>query len=359
MKIYTDVPEGMTVVQNAFIDRFMPHANGEFVKVYLYLLRCADSGQELSVASIADVFDHTEKDVRRALSYWERQHLMKLKLSSEGEFLSVTFLVPPTEEYGAALTDEFADQRRAGIVPDRQAHPAGAGAQEPGSNGRGKQDMPTRERVAALAGQEEIKQLFFIAEQYLDRALSSEEQRELVYCYDTLHFSADLIEYLLEYCISKGSKSHYYMHKVALGWAEAGVTTVLQAKQETNLYNKNYYTVLNAFGIKNRGPALPEQETMSRWFNEWGFSIELVLEACKRTINQTRQPSFSYADSILKKWHENGAVSMEDVGKLDKRREQVQKKPDGRQAKSAANRFTDVPQRTYDFQQLEKNLLKK
>ena len=81
MKIYTDTPEGATVVQNAFIDQYMPHANGEFVKVYLYLLRCADTERELSLSSIADVFEHTEKDVSRALSYWEKQNLLRLKLS--------------------------------------------------------------------------------------------------------------------------------------------------------------------------------------------------------------------------------------------------------------------------------------
>ena len=60
MKIYTDTPEGVTVVKNTFIDQYMPQANGEFVKVYLYLLRCANTGRELSLSSIADVLEHTE-----------------------------------------------------------------------------------------------------------------------------------------------------------------------------------------------------------------------------------------------------------------------------------------------------------
>ena len=70
MKIYTDTPEGVTVVKNTFIDQYMPQANGEFVKVYLYLLRCANTGRELSLSSIADVLEHTENDIRRALLYW-------------------------------------------------------------------------------------------------------------------------------------------------------------------------------------------------------------------------------------------------------------------------------------------------
>ena len=68
MKIYTDTPEGVTVVKNTFIDQYMPQANGEFVKVYLYLLRCANTGRELSLSSIADVLEHTENDIRKRLT---------------------------------------------------------------------------------------------------------------------------------------------------------------------------------------------------------------------------------------------------------------------------------------------------
>lgn len=355
MKIYTDTPEGMTVVQNAFIDRYMPHASGEFVKVYLYLLRCADTGQELSLSSIADIFEHTEKDVRRALSYWEKQQLLKLKLSPEGRILSVTFLTPSAEE----RWDKDPEPPR---WPDAGASvPAGrtAGDAIPDSTPSLAKtaDMPSRARIAELSDQEDIRELFFIAEQYLRRPLTSAEQSDLVYYYDALHFSPDLIEYLLEYCISKGSSSRHYMRKVALGWAEAGVSTVRQAKQETNLYNKNYYTVLNTFGIKGRGPAIPEQEIMSRWFNERGFAMDLVLEACRRTIRQTHQPSFEYADSILESWRESGVTCMTDVVQLDKQRKQEQKKPVPRQAPAPSNRFNNFSQRSYDYSQLEKKLL--
>lgn len=352
MKIFTDAPEGMTVVQNAFIDRFMPHANGEFVKVYLYLLRCADSGQELSLASIADVFDHTEKDVRRALAYWEKQQLLKLKLSSDGTISSATFLTPPAEERAVSVSSAAA-----GRDQDSGAAASSENATDKPSLSIKAQDMPSRARVKALSGQKEIRELFFIAEQYLQRPLASAEQDDLIYYYDTLQFSPDLIEYLLEYCISKGSPSRHYMRKVALGWAEAGITTVTQAKQDTNLYNKNYYAVLNTFGIKGRAPAIPEQEMMARWFGEFGFSMDLVLEACRRTIRQTHQPRFEYADSILKKWRKSGVSSMADVERLDAQRRQEQEKPAQKQPASAPNRFNNFSQRKYDYSQLEKKLL--
>ena len=77
----------------------------------------------------------------------------------------------------------------------------------------------------------------------------------ITYFYDHLGMSADLIEYLIESCVENGHKSIHYIQKVALSWADSGITTKEQAKQQSRSYNKNCYTVLNAFGIKNRGPA--------------------------------------------------------------------------------------------------------
>ena len=129
-----------------------------------------------------------------------------------------------------------------------------------------------------------------------------------------------MIEYLLEYCISKGSSSRHYMRKVALSWAEAGISTVLQAKEETNLYNKNYFTILNAFGIKGRSPASFEQEMMSHWLDDLGFSVEIVLEACRRTVRQTHEPNFQYANKILEDWRQKKVSSLGDIKALDLKR---------------------------------------
>ena len=337
MKIHTAASLGTTLIQNEFIDQYMPHANGEFVKVYLYLLRCAGSGRDLSLSSIADVFDHTEKDIQRALIYWEKLQLLRLGYDRQGNLSEISLQMPGGKASKSSLP----------------AQPASV---------KEENDAPTPARIAELSQEKEIRQLFFIAEQYLQRPLSSSEQSDFIYYYDSLKFSSDLIEYLLEYCISKGSSSRHYMRKVALSWAEAGISTVLQAKEETNLYNKNYFTILNAFGIKGRSPASFEQEMMSHWLNDLGFSVEIVLEACRRTVRQTHEPNFQYANKILEDWRQKKVSSLGDIKALDlKRRAQQQSSkaaPKREPVRSASsNRFHNFSQRDYDYGQLEKQLL--
>ena len=77
INLYSDKNTTTTSVSNVFIDEYMSGANGEFVKIYLYLLRrlnAADAG--FSLSEIADKFEHTEGDVKRALCYWERMQLL-------------------------------------------------------------------------------------------------------------------------------------------------------------------------------------------------------------------------------------------------------------------------------------------
>ena len=80
MRIAIDNLPSATMVPNEFIDRIMPAANGEYVKVFLYLLR--HNGEEITPAHIADALELTEGDVRRALMRWQREGLISVPQGS-------------------------------------------------------------------------------------------------------------------------------------------------------------------------------------------------------------------------------------------------------------------------------------
>ncbi len=324
---------GHTPVSDIFLDEYMPAANGEYVKVYLYLLRCLKSDmQELSISLIADKFDHTESDVQRALKYWEKMHLLKLEYD-ESKALT-----------GICLTENEA--KAANPETDAPLVPEGSSESSPFTS------------VSPLS-QAEANQLLFICEQYLGKTLSSTEVSRIMYFHDTLGFSADLIEYLVEYCVSKQHKSLRYIESVALGWHKSGYTTVSQAKQQTSTYSKAYFSILKAFGISGRNPVEGEIAYMNKWMKEWGFSQELIAEACSRTMTAIHQPSFEYADRILGRWKERGVVRLSDLEALDQQHQAAKNHSEEVQAKKAApsSRFHNFRERSYNFQELEKQLI--
>ena len=81
--LHTSNDAGVTCVSNAFIDEYMKDANGEFVKIYLYLLRLLGQDElDIDISVLAEKLDHTERDVKRALSYWEKCKLLSLEYNS-------------------------------------------------------------------------------------------------------------------------------------------------------------------------------------------------------------------------------------------------------------------------------------
>lgn len=327
--------ENALLLDYEFIDHYMPEANGEYVKVYLLLLRCqASPNRELTISGIADILDDTEKDVIRALKYWKKQGLLDYEITEEA----------------------VSSAPRA----DAQA-PEAANVQE--------QAAPSPENVTHFRNRKELKELLFVAEQYLGKTLSATDMKTITYFYDELGMSTDLIEYLIEYCVENGHKSMHYIQKVALSWADRKIRTPEEAKQSAAFYSKSCYGVLKAFGITGRSPAASELAYIQRWSGEYGFSDELILEACNRTMNSIHQPSFDYAESILKSWLEGGAKNRKDVEALDlayqKEKLERKEKRQGRSASSSAetpkparNRFNNFEGRTYeDMEDLTRRLI--
>ena len=232
-----------TLLPNDFIDNYMADANGEFVKVYLFLLRHLDDPcSSITISTIADCLNNTENDILRAFRYWEKAGLLCVERDADGKITGL----------------ELQKTARAG-------KPASASPKEAEVQSKPAPKVSERPKAAAKAvpidtfrAQKEIKSLLFIAEQYLGKTLTHTEMETITYFYDTLHMSADLIEYLLETCVENGHKSMHYIQKVAFSWAESGIETVSQAREQSTIYSRNCYTVLNAFGIKNRGPAASE-----------------------------------------------------------------------------------------------------
>lgn len=74
--LHSENNETVTCVPNVFIDELMADADGEYVKIYLYLLRCMNAPEEsFSISGMADKFEHTEKDIKRALAYLSLIHI--------------------------------------------------------------------------------------------------------------------------------------------------------------------------------------------------------------------------------------------------------------------------------------------
>lgn len=342
-----------TIIPNNFIDNYIGNANGEFVKVYLYLLRCSENPpHNFSLFTIADRMNLTESDVLRALKYWEQQGLVKIRYSSQNVIQSIVLCETGT------LTSSSSQQHLEQVSPLPSTLNQVALTSAPTLK-----DTSSEKKTPSSKDMDICRELGLIAEQYLKKTLTSDELDKIMYFYDTLHFSADLIEYLFEHCVTIGNKHFRYIETVATAWADQGITTVKQAKEEGQQYRREYFAILKSFGIQNRAPIDMEVEYMKRWMDEYHFTTDIIHEACQRTISKTGKPTFAYADTILKNWKEQGILAKRDIVKSDNAHYAMQnnqiteKEKTTRQQPRPAARFNNFEQREeYNFNELEKQL---
>ena len=216
----------------------------------------------------------------------------------------------------------------------------------------------TADEIMAFRRDESVSELFFVVETYIKHPLSENDMNTVLYWHEELHFSTELIVYLLEYCISKGHTSMRYLDKVALGWHEKNITSVEQAKEDAAIHSQAYYGVMKAFGITGRSLVESEKNFIRKWTKEFAFDLPMIQEACSRTMTAIHQPSFEYTDSILTNWHNNSVHTAADVKKLDASYSKNKKiTVNTSSAPRKKNSFNNFSSRDYDYDNLEEMLL--
>lgn len=356
------VCSSMTAISNIFIDNYMPRSNGEFVKVYLYLLRCTSDNQSVTLNTIADQLHHTEKDVNRALLYWEKEGLLQLEQDTAKQVSGISILPLPMNIPKPVAQTQSQTQHN----PSQQESEAAAAYEaEVLTQTIPQKSSYTPKDLSHKIEEEGLSQIAFLADTYLGTPLNQTDLNTLFYFFDQLRFSPDLIEYLIEHCVSKGKKSMRYIETVAISWFEQGIDTVKKAKSDTKAYNKNYFSIMKAFGLSGRNPGHVEADFIKKWLEEYGFELDIILEACNRTITTIQQPSFPYTDSILNGWFKSKVHSLSDIKALDLQHQTKKSTQTNQSAQApkkttnAPNKFHNFEQRTYNYADLEQKFINK
>lgn len=362
ISINTERKFSATVVPNTFIDRYMPTANGAYVKVYLYLLRCLSGpAKPFTLSTAADALDETEKDIVRALSYWEKNNVVSLSMESDS-LTGITLLdlnvdtakQAPEPQTGTVISlEKYRKENRAEAQPAEELY---------------KRPLYTEEQLEDIRKNNDVSTTLNVIEVYLERLLTPQDINLVAYLYDKLHFSSDLILHLYEYCVGKNKKKCEYIEKVAISWHQEGIDTVAKAQEYSILYDTCFNAVNKVFSL-GRMPIGPERDFIRKW-SSWKLSPELIEEACNRTIMNISKPDFKYADRILESWHKAGASTLAEVKVLDTTHALMNPRPNSQGDSSvrqvtpmtkSAGSYNSYPQRQYSSEELsslEDKLLK-
>jgi len=336
--------ERVTPIPDAFIDDYLPNAkNPVFVLVYILAYRYFSVGIELSVKEAAVKLGILESDVMNAWKYWAENGLVAIKdfsvESFEVEFLEVERKnTKKRKKAGTKAKEETPVQ--ISLVGDKPP------------------DYSPDEMEKLKNSDDQLNYLFKVAERLLAKPLTYNEMNALLGFYDWLKLPVEVIEVMLDYCISNSKKSMRYIEKVAMDWADNDISTAEEAEDYIQLFNNEYRQIMKSFGHTRRDPNPKEMAYMKKWLREINMPLELVKEACDKTIFAIGQPKFSYADAIIEGWHKAEISTIDEVKSLDedfyKNMDEKSKASEkaSRTRAPAKNRFNNFEGRKRDFDKI-------
>lgn len=312
-----------TPISNVFIEKYMPKARGEYIKVYLIMLKYSISSEPgVNSAILASSLNLLESDIMNALNYWSELGVIKLIPIDKMSNFNVEFLSLSDEPYTSLNNVSL---------------------------------------LAALDNAETTDMLKYI-EKILARPLTTKEMETYLSWQKDFSFSSELILILIEYCASRGKSDYRYIEKVALSWHDMNIKTIEQAqtfiKQTEDKWIK-IRKILSYLGINNTDIMKPQEDLLEKWLYTFKFDLPLIQKASEICFERLNRADFKYIDGILSKWFKDNIKTLEDVAIKDN-----QHKSNFNKNKLATNTnknktpgFNNFEPRSYDYDSLEKKLL--
>lgn len=263
-----------TTLENIFISEYMIKAPGDYVKVYIYALMHADIGMDISYKQIAQDAGLVEETVEKAFEYWEKTGAVRA-FGGEIQFLSLK----------------------------------GAASQPPEET----------KKISPLED-DEFKCLISSIEQMCGQPMSGTEVKAIEEWLENPGADPEVILYAYSHCLKAGKTSYRYVGKVLNNWIKEGLSNAdeVEAYLEKEDERKQIYRrVFRALGF-NRNWTENEAAVMDRWIDEFGFSIDRILDACSKTSGIS-SPNINYVNKVLENWfreaEKNETENTEGIGK--------------------------------------------
>ena len=315
-------PLDFTPVSNVFIEKYMPNARGEFIKVYLLMLKYSTSGEMGASSSIlASALNLLESDIINALNYWNDEGILKLI---------------PIDKMGN-FNIEFVNLAHESKTKTKEVNLLKA-LNNPSTN-----DM--------------LKDI----EMLLSRPLSPKEMEIYLSWQEDFNFSSELILILFEYCVSRGKSDYRYIEKVAMAWHSMNIKNIEEAqnyiKQTEDKWIK-IRQILKYLGIKNPELMKPQEEMLEKWIVTYNFPMNVIEKACNICFQRLNRADFKYIDGILSNWNKNNLKTLADIEAKDSKTNPNTSKGNytsNNSKRHVASTMTTTSSKDYD--DLEKQLL--
>lgn len=266
-----------THISDIFILEYMPCANGDYIKVYLYCLFLATHNKEIQPLDLAKKVGIDIEMVKKALAYWENVGAMIRK-----------------------------DNKL--IVCDLK---------EKEVNKLYRPKMTSTPEEALANRQINIKRnevITAINNSFFQGVMSPTWYTDMDSWFDKFKFEEDVMYALFKYCYDKAALHKNYILAVAQSWHSKGIINAIDLDKYYIEYEK-FNEIKKAIAKKlkiTRNLTEYEEAYIEKWVMDYGYTFNVIEMALKKTTAKTN-PNFDYLNAIFRNWNEKGLKTLEDI----------------------------------------------
>lgn len=278
-------------VPGALVDRYIKTADGDQLKVILWLLR--NNGRSYSAEEIGESVGLNGAQAERAVQFWVQNGL----LQKEEAPLSTT--LQPAAAAAAAVAASTPAPAARPTAPRRMLRPDGVYISEL------VETSPT------------IRRLVEEAESMLGKTLSPALSGTLIQAHEDYGLPCEVILMLVAYANKIGRANTSYIESTVRNWADSNILSIEAAEEKLRELDETaiaWKRCEQAFGMTSRrAPSRNESQYAHRWVCEWGMPDELLNEAYNRCVDNTGKVNMKYINAILERWHKSGIRTLKEA----------------------------------------------
>lgn len=296
-----------TTIPDVFFTEYLSQADGNYIKVYLYLYFLSKYSKEIKINDLSKKLELPLKTIQDAIKYWEDNGLLIRK--NQG------FIVVNLQE----LVLNKVYKPRITVNPDDM-----------------KKVAENKYRATVI---DTINNEFF------QGVMPPSWYGDIDLWFKKYGFDEEVMIALFRYCFNKSALHKSYISTVAEAWKNNNIKTFndldryYQKQEKIKILSNNIRKKLRI----PRNLSIYEEAYIEKWNLNYNYNMDIIEIALKKTISKAN-PSFEYLDKLLTDWYEHGFKTTEQIEAfiINQKNKPVQKKKTSNSTSFSQRNYTNL-----------------
>ncbi len=265
-----------TSIPDIFFTEYLSCANGDFIKVYLYMVFLSKYNKDIKINDLSKALNIPVKTIQEACTYWEGTKVITKK--PNGYIVNNLQDIELHKLYSPKVTLSPKDIE---------------------------QNSKNQYRAKAIES---------INNNYFQGIMSPSWYGDIEMWFKKYGFDEQVMITLFDYCFNKSALHRNYIQAVADAWSKNNIKTYSDLENYEQAQEK-LVSIKKSISKKlklTRQLTQYEEAYIEKWIVDFKYDMDVIDLALKKTTSKTN-PSFDYLDKLISDWHDRNLKSPSEV----------------------------------------------